>query len=654
MFDFNPRSLNNLQNSNLISGNDKSNSNENSFKENFKGIPKNFEKALEKLLNEKINIETCSEIVFEKDNCDSNNINTKSKCKLLSPNFIASSEKNEALYLLFPRIGRDKKIVYQFFYLCEISDKVEIKEFLLKFESKNKNKINKVNSNYKRNANDKSITDAELLINRIEIHQRNQNQLCFFSKDKLAFISDLHSLKDLKNKETIEIIIDQEVDNQNHNKNIFNKKIKFSDFDDYYGLISSDNIFCLYSIGNNLPEITINFDSNVVDFDFGKASKKDILQPFSLFFLKENGEILSCFPIFPKLINAEIFDNFDSANSIYNLKEISPVNIDNNDGLSLNNIEGFKSDDSENTILKIIKNLKSCIICKTDQTKKHKLEQNKIVFNQKKLIEINDYLNSFNRNFTLQNINISNKSVNLVNENYTSRSLEKTSFSENAFLRKYTQLQILATFPVTFLRVFDNYILEIIALNDEIRPLINQNIFKKDEFLINAVITEIINFNHYPETDFSELKIIKNKLDSSQVLINNINDIYTLKIYNYLQDPHQNEIKYKNSDLKKIIKIDYMMKNNLNKQILGYFGIDFLYSKKNKNQILIIKTNLEKNFKPYLFSTLINKDNSLKYNLDKKENQRIYRRIRNSFEKIVSKKNANEYFSKLEQIYQRL
>jgi len=215
-------------------------------------------------------------------------------------------------------------------------------------------------------------------------------------------------------------------------------------------------------------------------------------------------------------------------------------------------------------------------------------------------------------------------------------------------------LQILATFPVTFLRVFDNYILEIIALNDEIRPLINQNIFKKDEFLINAVITEIINFNHYPETDFSELKIIKNKLDSSQVLINNINDVYTLKIYNYLQEPHQNEIKYKNSELKKIIKIDYMMKNNLNKQILGYFGIDFLYSKKNKNQILVIKTNSEKNFAPYFFSTLINKDCSLKYNLDKKGDQRIYRRIRNSFEKIISKKNANEYFSKLEQIYERL
>lgn len=649
MFNFNSRSLN-------------EDNNKKNFNEKNNPVSKNFEKALDILLKEKISLETCSEIIFKKDDLD-HNINEKKPFKFLNPNFMASSNKNESLYLLFPRTGRDRKIVYQFFWLIEVSDKIEIKEFYLKFNSKNKKQTNKISEINSRNVNEKSFQEAEFIVSGLEIHHINQNQLCFYSKDKIAFIKDLNILKDLKNKEIIEINVNQELDFQIKNKFICYGKFKFSEFDDYFGLLSSDNNFNLYSIDNVLPEITFNFDLNIVDFEFGKASKTDILQPFNVYFLKENGEIISCSPIFPKSMNADSLSNLDDFIDLYDQKEASPICFENKVNFTFNdstqnNFDNLKPDDTEDIVLKILKNLKKCLRCIKDEPKKPKFEQNKIIFNNKKTIEINDYLQSFNKNFCFQTINISEKNNNLLNESRNSRSLANSVFPEKAFFKKYTQLHVLPTLPVTFLRVFENNVIEIISLIDEIKPLISRNnINKKEENIINAVLTEIINFNHYPEMDLSEFKIKSNTCDPSQILINNIFDLYILKIKNELNNNNLNtiQVQYKKSELTKIIKIDYLKKNFLENKIFGYFGVDFLYSKGNNNQILSIKTDPEDKFTPYLFSTKANKDKEfLRNRTNKKEDLKNYRRIRHSFEKVLTNKNANEYFTKLEQIYKQL
>ncbi len=646
MFNFNSRSLNKRDNNYTYVDENK--------------VSKNFEKALETLLKEKVSLEICSEkIIFKKEN--ENSINNEIKAiNFLNPNFLASSAKNETLYLLFPRYGKDRKIIYQFFCLYEVSDKVEIKEFYLKFESKNKNQINKINPLFAKNLNEKSTDEPEeFIMSGIEIHHKNQNQLCFYSKDKIAFIKDLKSLSDLKNKETIECYINHELNFQIKNK-ICYRRFKFSDFDDYFGLISSDNIFNLYSIDNLLPEITIDFDSNIVDFDFGKASSKtDILHPFSVFFLKENGEIISCSPIFPKIINADVLNNIDDYINSYYKKEGLPEIDDNkafNDNNTQNNFHDLKPDETEDTVLKILKNLKKCLHCIKDEPKIPKLVQNKIIFNNKKEIEINNYLRSFNKNCALQTLNISEKNYNLLNESRTTRSYSNSISFDKPFERKFTQIYALPTSPVTLLRVFENNVLEIISLIDEIKPLYTRNnIYKKEEVMFNAVLTEIINFNHYPEMELAELKISKNQCDSSQILINNINDLFILKVNDIIYNPTLNQNQFKKSELRKIIKIDYLKKNSFENRNIGFLGVDFFYFKGNNNQILLIKTNSDKKFTPYLFSTIANKDSdSMNNKLFKKQDLKNYRRIRNSFEKIISNREANEYFSKLEQIYKQL
>ena len=350
------------------------------------------------------------------------------------------------------------------------------------------------------------------------IHPKNQNQLLIITNnEKIYLIKDLKSFNKLDQLKELNI----------NAKNIIS--IKFSYFDNYFGILFDMNKFSLYYI-NSQSQVqlmkTEELDTNYIDFNFCPQFSLGF-DMFMIFFMTNNGELNMYGPFFPEqfMIKKEFFFNMNNF-LIY----------------KLNTMQNNDSDYQKYAIsLAIIDDLKKSIINELKDDYEIKIsEKIKIVnatFKKKEILINNNFITNTNKD--ISNVN-------------------------------YKQIYILEKRPLTILRISENNNIDIIMISDEIfLELANTgNITSRNDTTINNYLIEYIQLNQEKKISKDLIKIIQ--YENEQLFLKSNDSLYLIRIpyLNELKKAVEDNImfipnKMKKTSITKLLKWD----NNKNKVI---------------------------------------------------------------------------------------
>ena len=350
------------------------------------------------------------------------------------------------------------------------------------------------------------------------IHPKNQNQLLIITNnEKIYLIKDLKSFNKLDQLKELNI----------NAKNIIS--IKFSYFDNYFGILFDMNKFSLYYI-NSQSQVqlmkTEELDTNYIDFNFCPQFSLGF-DMFMIFFMTNNGELNMYGPFFPEqfMIKKEFFFNMNNF-LIY----------------KLNTMQNNDSDYQKYAIsLAIIDDLKKSIINELKDDYEIKIsEKIKIVnatFKKKEILINNNFITNTNKD--ISNVN-------------------------------YKQIYILEKRPLTILRISENNNIDIIMISDEIfLELANTgNITSRNNITINNYLIEYIQLNQEKKISKDLIKIIQ--YENEQLFLKTNDSLHLIRIpyLNELKKAVEDNImfipnKMKKTSITKLLKWD----NNKNKVI---------------------------------------------------------------------------------------
>ena len=350
------------------------------------------------------------------------------------------------------------------------------------------------------------------------IHPKNQNQLLIITNnEKIYLIKNLKSFNKLDQIKELNI----------NAKNILS--IKFSYFDNYFGILFDMNKFSLYYI-NSQSQVqlmkTEELDTNYIDFNFCPQFSLGF-DMFMIFFMTNNGELNMYGPFFPEqfMIKKEFFFNMNNF-LIY----------------KLNTMQNNDSDYQKYAIsLAIIDDLKKSIINELKDDYEIKIsEKIKIVnatFKKKEILINNNFITNTNKD--ISNVN-------------------------------YKQIYILEKRPLTILRISENNNIDIIMISDEIfLELANTgNITSRNDTTINNYLIEYIQLNQEKKISKDLIKIIQ--YENEQLFLKTNDSLYLIRIpyLNELKKAVEDNImfipnKMKKTSITKLLKWD----NNKNKVI---------------------------------------------------------------------------------------
>ena len=350
------------------------------------------------------------------------------------------------------------------------------------------------------------------------IHPKNQNQLLIITNnEKIYLIKDLKSFNKLDQIKELNI----------NAKNILS--IKFSYFDNYFGILFDMNKFSLYYI-NSQSQVqlmkTEELDTNYIDFNFCPQFSLGF-DMFMIFFMTNNGELNMYGPFFPEqfMIKKEFFFNMNNF-LIY----------------KLNTMQNDDSDYQKYAIsLAIIDDLKKSIINELKDDYEIKIsEKIKIVnatFKKKEILINNNFITNTNKD--ISNVN-------------------------------YKQIYILEKRPLTILRISENNNIDIIMISDEIfLELANTgNITSRNNITINNYLIEYIQLNQEKKISKDLIKIIQ--YENEQLFLKTNDNLYLIRFpyLNELKKAVEDNImfipnKMKKTSITKLLKWD----NNKNKVI---------------------------------------------------------------------------------------
>ena len=350
------------------------------------------------------------------------------------------------------------------------------------------------------------------------IHPKNQNQLLIITNnEKIYLIKNLKSFNKLDQIKELNI----------NAKNILS--IKFSYFDNYFGILFDMNKFSLYYINSQSQEQlmkTEELDTNYIDFNFCPQFSLGF-DMFMIFFMTNNGELNMYGPFFPEqfMIKKEFFFNMNNF-LIY----------------KLNTMQNNDSDYQKYAIsLAIIDDLKKSIINELKDDYEIKIsEKIKIVnatFKKKEILINNNFITNTNKD--ISNVN-------------------------------YKQIYILEKRPLTILRISENNNIDIIMISDEIfLELANTgNITSRNNITINNYLIEYIKLNQEKKISKDLIKIIQ--YENEQLFLKSNDNLYLIRIpyLNELKKAVEDNImfipnKMKKTSITKLLKWD----NNKNKVI---------------------------------------------------------------------------------------
>ena len=470
-------------------------------------------------------------------------------------------EKNHGLSNIIEKIINDNELIF-IPYLTEINNITF--DFYFFFTSNNKKLSNqtyflKIFSSllYENNIKTKKLifqNSLNFIIKRIILHQKNQNQILFLN-DNNNVIGIISNISDLLNENIINISIPT--------INFQNEKIislKFSFFDNYFGVLLENNKFLFYNVESQISLFKYNYfkNDNIIDFNFFSHSfKYPSLEYFSVIFMNEKGQFEIFSPLIPPYFNIE-----DSK-----FKELQKLKKEN--------------EQISNIILEFEKSIN--------------------INNNQKLIQINcpDLFNNIIKNLSTQQLKILNLISNYKNDNLI-----------------YDGIYILNnTYPYIIIRTSKN-IFDIIILSSEINLTLKNNNLKEEKIDLFVLESFKINYNDEGKIKFREYENCLFVNLNNNICIFNINYINELnkiihnqnlfidELFTYKFHSYYNQITKSNNQNNFIIPTPYM--NNfiliLTKDNYKIYTLKFNINNLNNDNLKIKKENQNQNL-------LLEKDN---------------------------------------------
>ena len=317
------------------------------------------------------------------------------------------------------------------------------------------------------------------------IHPNNQNQLLIITNNDIIYLMpDIKTFTKLDQIKKLNINI----------KNIIS--IKFSYFDNYFGILFDTNKFNLYYINSEFKEeimLSEELDTNYIDFNFCPQFSLGF-DMFMIFFMNKKGKLNMYGPFFPEQfkIKKEYFFNMNNF-LIY----------------KINTMQNNDSDYQKYSIsLAIIDDLKKSVINELKDDYE---------------IKISEKIRIYNATFKKKEI--------YINKNFISNT------NSDIFNNNYKQIYILEQRPLTLLRISENNNIDIIMISDEIFPeLANTgNIISGNDIKINNYLIEFIQLNKEKKIQNDLIKIIQ--YENEQLFIKANDSLYLIQI------PYLNELK---------------------------------------------------------------------------------------------------------------
>ena len=383
------------------------------------------------------------------------------------------------------------------------------------------------------------------------LHPKNENQLLIITNESIYTI---WNLKKLSKKE--------EIKKQNNIslKDIIS--IKFSYFDNCFGVLYKDRTFIYYLLkeNNQLEEICNirGLDNDYIDFNFCPMFSKGF-EIFMVFFIAKEGTINMYGPFFPNefYIPKEYFFNMDN----YLIYKLSLM--DNNN-----------KNRPENTIYCLSLNI-------LDDLKKSIIENDPNNDKDNDFIKISDKMKIFNSTFRKREIKIHNNF--LINK------------GSDIFNKNYKQMHILNKKPLTIMRISDKNEIDFITLGEEIMPL---ELAQTGNFTFNVENNNNNFFIEYISLNNNNKEIEKMKIfqyNNEDLFIKTKNSLFLIKI------PYLNNLKTIAEEQLKDIP-NKMKKTSIIKLIKWNNDVE----EKNKKKSIIVKDILiEPNLrKLYIFAIL--------------------------------------------------
>jgi len=383
------------------------------------------------------------------------------------------------------------------------------------------------------------------------LHPKNENQLLIITNESIYTI---WNLKKLSKKE--------EIKKQNNIslKDIIS--IKFSYFDNCFGVLYKDRTFIYYLLkeNNQLEEICNirGLDNDYIDFNFCPMFSKGF-EIFMVFFIAKEGTINMYGPFFPNefYIPKEYFFNMDN----YLIYKLSLMDNDNKNR-------------PENTIYCLSLNI-------LDDLKKSIIENDPNNDKDNDFIKISDKMKIFNSTFRKREIKIHNNF--LINK------------GSDIFNKNYKQIHILNKKPLTIMRISDKNEIDFITLGEEIMPL---ELAQTGNFTFNVENNNNNFFIEYISLNNNNKEIEKMKIfqyNNEDLFIKTKNSLFLIKI------PYLNNLKTIAEEQLKDIP-NKMKKTSIIKLIKWNNDVE----EKNKKKSIIVKDILiEPNLrKLYIFAIL--------------------------------------------------
>ena len=327
--------------------------------------------------------------------------------------------------------------------------------------------------------------DRNFNLKKTILHPNNENQLILIEEQGISLIKDLNKISREGEIKKLNI--------PNINNII---SIKFSYFDNAFGVLYKDNSFIYYLLkeNNELEEICNikDLDKDYIDFNFCPLFSKGF-DIFMVFFMTPDGGLDMYGPFFP---------------TEFSIPKEFIFNMENYLIYKLSTTSKNKENNPQNTIyclsLNVIDDLKKAI--KEDKSDRYN-----------DFIIISDKMKIFNTTFRRREIKIHNNF--LVNNN--SEILNKN----------YKQIHILNKRPLTILRISDKNDIDMMMLTEEIMPLElaqSGNFTNNMENKINNFFIEFIKLNNKNEKYNDPIKITQH--DNKELYIKTNNSLFLVKI----------------------------------------------------------------------------------------------------------------------------
>ena len=533
-------------------------------------------------------------------------------------------------------------------------------------------------------------------IKRIILHQKNQNQILFLN-DNNNIIGIISNISDLLNENTN--IISIPTINFNNGK-ILN--LKFSFFDNYFGVLLENNKFLLYNVESQIILFQYSYfkNNNIIDFNFFSHSLKySSLEYFSVIFMNIKGQFEILSPLIPPYFNIEenkfkeiqklkkgndkisniileLENSININNNNQKLIQINCKNLFNNIIINLstqqlkilNLISNYKSDNLIYDGIYILKNTYPYIIIRTsgnifdiiilsseinltlknnDNLKREKndlfiLESFKIDYNNKGKIKFREFENclvvNLNNNICILNINYINELYKIIH-NQDSFINELFSYKFHSNYNQITKSDNQNNFIIPT-PYMNNFILISLKENYKIYTLrFNIDNLNNDNLNINKE-NEIQNLILEKDTLINEFSKIKNDFIS---ISNNINSNKNIDMN--LGEIQIEESGSENNILNKI-NLSYLNVENEIKQISSFYKlkVDLLLNLlKNINSILVNLNNKKENISEQIDSIEKKKQEiKNKFKLIFEKYEMIYNKIENIIHNKMNKPIINE------------